>query len=214
MSELRQLIQLQKMDTEIAEKMSRLREVLAAQKESPEMRAARVATETAESELASATSARKKLSHELEDLNSKAKRSEERLYSGNVKNPKELSDLHTELESLGRRRDELEDQLLEAMMVVEDAQAVFDEAQGGLKRLEDSMADDLPQLKAEQNELALAIHQRTGQRKTLAEKISEKRMKSYEKLRKRHNGLAVAKLRVDRCMGCRLTVSASEVNQA
>ncbi|MEZ4515948.1 MAG: hypothetical protein R3C44_03590 [Chloroflexota bacterium] len=50
-------------------------------------------------------------------VNDKARRqSEQRLYSGDVKNPKELTDLQHEIESLGRRRDTLETDVLEALM--------------------------------------------------------------------------------------------------
>ena len=50
---------------------------------------------------------------QLEAARQKAQRIEERLYSGNVKNPKELGDLQLSLEAQGRLRASLEDEVLE-----------------------------------------------------------------------------------------------------
>jgi predicted nucleic acid-binding Zn-ribbon protein len=122
MSQTQQLLQLQEIDTSIRQKKTRLAEVLHAQKESAELLAARQSADSAAAELQNWQSQRRDLNLELDSLNTKAKRSEQRLYSGNVKNPKELSDLQNEIASLSRRRSTLEDEILEAMIMIEEAE--------------------------------------------------------------------------------------------
>ena len=98
MSQARQLLQLQEIDTEIRDKKKRLGEVLQLQTETEELLAARKRVETAVSELTQWQTKRKDLNLELDGLNSRIKRSNDRLYSGKVTNPKELSDLQDEIE--------------------------------------------------------------------------------------------------------------------
>ena len=55
------------------------------------------------------------------------------MYSGAVSNPKELQDIENNIASLKRRQDELEDQQLEFMVSVEDAQSALAQAQSTLE---------------------------------------------------------------------------------
>ena len=122
MSQVQQLYQLQQIDTEIRQKKQRLGDVLRAQKETEALLAARKRMETAVSALQSWQTQRQDLDLELQTLKNKAKSAEQRLYSGNVKNPKELADLQSSIDSMGRQRAALEDEVLEAMIMIEDAE--------------------------------------------------------------------------------------------
>ena len=208
------LYQLQQIDTEFLEKKERLSEVLKAQKETAELLAARQRQETAVADLATWQKQHKVLNQELDGVNNKARRSEQRLYSGDVTNPKELSDLQQEIEALGRRRTMLEDEILEAMIMVEDTEAEETEANSELEQIESAWQKSQSGLKQDQNELALRLHELTGLRKQQAAKISPEYLSQYEQLRKRRGGLAVAVLKLNTCQGCLLTVSANKVRQA
>jgi predicted nucleic acid-binding Zn-ribbon protein len=63
--------------------------------------------------------------------------------------------------------------------------------------------------KQEQNELALALHQLMGRREEQLKMVTAESLSEYEKLSRSKNGLAVAKLRANMCLGCRTTVSAN-----
>lgn len=214
MSQLQQLYQLQQIDTEYRQKKQRLTEVLRAQKETDALLAARRRADAAETELHSWQATRKTLNQELEALNAKAKRSEQRLYSGNVKNPKELSDLQQEIQALGRRRSGLEDEVLEAMIHIEEAEAERETAAAALAEIDAHWRAAQVSLKAEQNELALRLHALTETRKTQAALILPANLSTYTLLLQRMNGLAVAELKQNMCQGCRLTVSAQTVRHA
>jgi predicted nucleic acid-binding Zn-ribbon protein len=209
MSQTQQLLQLQEIDTSIRQKKTRLAEVLHAQKESAELLAARQSADSAAAELQNWQSQRRDLNLELDSLNTKAKRSEQRLYSGNVKNPKELSDLQNEIASLSRRRSTLEDEILEAMIMIEEAEEGKTAADQSLTVIQSKWERAQANYKQEQNELALALHQLMTQRKERLKMVTAESLTEYENLSRNKNGLAIAKLRANMCLGCRTTVSAN-----
>ena len=202
MSQGHLLYQLQQIDSEFQDK----------RQETEELLAARERAETAVSQLHTLQGQRQNLTLELDGINNKAKSSEQRLYSGNVKNPKELSDLQHEIAALGRRRSVLEDEILEAM--IEDAEAEKAAADEQLADITSHWEKSQAHLKKEQNELALRLHMLNEQRKQLAPRIAAPQLAEYEQLRQKKHGLAVAGLKLNMCLGCRVTVSAHKAKEA
>ena len=135
MSQARVLYDLQQIDTEIRTKKQRLGEVLRLQKDPPALVAAREVAAAADADLQRWRARHKELTLEIAGVADKAKRSEERLYSGAVKVPKELTDLQHEVEALGRRRAALEDEELKVMMAVDERQAISAKAAAEVERL-------------------------------------------------------------------------------
>lgn len=214
MSQPQLLYQLQQIDTEFQEKRQRLGEVLRAQKETEELLAARKQMETAVATLRRWQSRHKTLTLELQSVTDKAKRSEQRLYSGSVKNPKELADLEHEIAALGRRRAALEDDILEAMLEIESAQTEHDQAAAQLTAVTAQWEKSQASLKKEQHELALRLNALNEQRQHHLPRLAPERLAEYEQLRQKKGGLAVAGLQQTMCLGCRLTVPANKVKEA
>lgn len=214
MSQPQLLYQLQQIDTEFQEKRQRLGEVLRAQKETEELLAARTELETAVATLRQWQSKHKLLVLELQSVSDKAKRSEQRLYSGNVKNPKELSDLEHEIASLGRRRATLEDDILEAMLELESAQAEHDQATAQLTAVSAQWEKSQASLKKEQYELALRLNALNEQRQHHLPRLAPERLAEYEQLRQKKGGLAVAGIQQNMCLGCRLNLPANKIKEA
>jgi uncharacterized protein len=213
MSSLQQLYRLQQVDLEIRAKKQRLGEVLRAQKETEELIAARTRLETAESTLSTWQKQRNELNRELESLNSKAKQTETRLYSGLVKNPKEMADLEQALAGLGRRREALEEEVLEAMIMIEEAEGERETAAAAYDRIKNEWETSQQNLKQEQNQLALALNELMEQSKTLRGRINADLLSQYDRLSQQKNGEALALLKLNRCQGCQLTVSANVAKQ-
>jgi len=214
MTQVHQLYQLQETDTEIREKTRRLREVLAGQQPSAELLAARARADTAVTSRQEWQTRRKNRRLEMESLRREAKNAENRLYSGKVTNPKELADLQRKIESLGRRIEKAEEQLLEAMIALEEAEAEETAATENLAEIEAAWEAKVAHLKVEQNELALAIHKLNSARQAQAKAIDPRDRQEYETLAKKKNGLAIARVRGSTCLGCRLTVSANKIKEA
>jgi hypothetical protein len=214
MSEVQHLYRLQQIDTEAWQKRSRLGEVLKSLKEDAHLLAARERASKVAAELLAWEARHKELSLEDESLKCKVKRSEERLYSGLVKNPKELTDLQNEIASLGRRRTSLEDDLLEAMIAIEEYEAEHDAAGKQLSAAESEWQRLQAHLKQEQNELGLRLQVLARLRTDQLPLISTSALRLYEAIGSRHGGLAVVHLRGNMCQGCQLNVSASIMKEA
>ena len=210
---IHQLFQLQKLDTEIDEKKKRLGDVLKAQKEPVSLLKKRQRAGTAAAELQTWQAKHQDLTLEVGSVATKAKNSENRLYSGKVTNPKELSDLQQEIESLGRRKAALEDEVLEALVMIEDAQTEKTAADEELATAVTDWEKQSTHLKAEQNELALNLHKLLQTRKTRASAIDAATLQEYDQLRQQKHGQVVVGLRVNVCLGCRTTVSANKVKE-
>lgn len=214
MSQVQQLYQLQQIDTEIREKKQRLGEVLRAQKETAVLLAAKGRLETAVTTLQTWQTQRQTLNQELQSLKSKAKSAEQRLYSGNVKNPKELTDLQSSIESLGRQRAALEDDILEAMIMIEDAETEKAAADEALQTIQAEWEQSQGSLKKEQNELALRVHELMGQRKARLSSVTVDSLAEYEAIGRKAHGVAVVKIKNSLCTGCRLNVTTQKEKEA
>ncbi len=214
MSQVGQLYKLQQVDTEIQQKKRRLSEVIQLLRETEELLAAKQRAQTADETLHNWETRQNDLNLELGSLNDEAQRTDQRLYSGNVKNPKELEDLQHKVQELSRRKEALEDEILEAMIMVEEAQEEKLAADQSLARIQENWEKSQGHLQEEQNELALRLHElREARNKQLA-LVEKPLLTQYERIAERKGGVAVAALIDNRCSGCHLTVSANKVTRA
>lgn len=213
MTKIHQLFQLQKLDTEIDQKKKRLGEVLKAQKEPQNLLEIRKRAEIAAVEMQKWQAQHHDLTLEIGSVSTKAKNSEEQLYSGKVTNPKELAELQQEVEALARRKAVLEDAVVETLTMLGNAQteqtAVDEELETAVVQWENQSAH----LKSEQNVLALNLHKLMQTRKTRAAAIDAVSLQEYEELRQQRHGLAVAGLRVNLCLGCQTSIPANQVKE-
>ncbi len=207
MSQVHRLYRLQQIDSEIAAKKERLIEVLRAQKADQAVRTAKQEAEEAGQQFQLRRRQQKALEEELGSINEKSRRSEQRLYSGNVKNPKELEDLQHEVEALGRRRSVLEDELLGAMEVAEEAQAANERTTAKLNELEGAWTLRLQHLRKEQTELATRVNVLVAERTEYAARIPPDLLSAYQEASREAGGVAVSALEQGRCQVCKVTVS-------
>lgn len=214
MAQVHQLYKLQEIDLEIREKKERLTEVLQILKGPQWLLNVRSRAETAVAELQTLQSQHTTLNLELQSLRNKIKSSENRLYSGKVSNPKELSDLQSEIDSVGRRASGLEDEVLEVMILMEDAETEKSQIDEALAKAEARWETESVALATEKNELALRLNKLLALRKEQAAAIDAPSLQEYERLAKKKGGKVVVRLRADMCLGCRTTVSANKIKQA
>lgn len=214
MTQVHQLYKLQETDTEIREKKQRLGEVLQILRGPAWLLQARGQMDTVMAELQSLQSQRQTLNQDLQGLRSKAKASEDRLYSGRVTNTKEMSDLQGEIESLTKRASVVEDEVLEVMLLLEEADAGKATAAAALAKAEARWQKESGDLQSEKNELAVRLNKLLQLRQEQASIIDAPLLREYEQLAKKRGGMAVSRIRVDMCLGCRMTVSAHTVKEA
>ena len=150
---------------------------------------------------------------EIEDLVNKLTTAEEKLYSGRIKNPKELTSLQHEVEGLKARRNQLEDKALEIMDQVELATSTVATKSNELKTLETEWHSRQQQLSTNMEQLKTILSDLKQNRQLLSAKIDPQAIELYHKLRKQ-KGTAMAKVEQGICRGCRISLPTTELQQA
>ncbi len=196
------LYQLQKTDLDIAKKRGRLREIEAALKGDESVARATQALETTAAALKPWQTRARDLDFEIKAVADKAKSTNDDLYSGRIRNPKALQELQEEIAALKRQQNGLEDALLEAMLAVEEHQAEVTAAQDALAAARDALAHTQTDLLDEQKRLESEIAQGETQRKASAALIDPPSLATYDKLRQRFRGQAIALLLNEGCATC------------
>jgi predicted nucleic acid-binding Zn-ribbon protein len=201
------LYQLQTLDLERDAKYRRLKAVIASLDEPETLRDAATALNTAQAQVTRARTQRRDLELEIQTLEGKITSVEERLYSGRVKNPKELSDLQNDAASLQRRHSTLDDALLEAMLGLEDAEQIAAEAQKKLTALQAEWQSNQKALEEERSQLETAIAALTEQRRQMTKPLPADQFATYQQLRHAHAGLTTARIEEGMCGVCGVEIS-------
>jgi len=140
--------------------------------------------------------------------------SEASLYGGAVKNPKELTDLQTEIASLKSFLKSLENDQLELMILMEDQQLKTDQAQKTLETIIASQESSHKQL-IEENQLLLNELERLKlERSAIEQQLSPESIALYDALRKSKKGNAVAGVEDQCCSICGSQLTAADVQHA
>jgi len=208
------LYALQQIDARLGREKRRYREVQQQLGESEVLKDARVAFKKAEDELSEARGRLHDHELETEGVAQKLRETEERLYSGRVTNPKELSDLQKEGEYLRRRHSTLEEETLEQMMTVERLAAQAKARGERYATVEAEWRSENAELSAEYDILRQGLTELLAKRKALVPHINETDMAEYDALRRLRSGVAVVPVRNDVCQVCHVEVPMRDVERA
>lgn len=213
-SEQRRLLDLQRVDTAIRQLRSRRANL-------PEQQALddnddtleRIATDYAQSRERLEDLDRRYKRHEddISAVEARRKSEEGRMYSGTINSEKELSALRSEISSLKRRKSDLEDELLEIMEEREETQSLVEALKERHAELT-AKADELAAARdAAATDIDTELASRQEEREAIASELPEDVVAYYEDLRDRRGGVAVAELVGRTCQGCRLELTAREL---
>jgi predicted nucleic acid-binding Zn-ribbon protein len=205
---------LQETDLALDKALARLSEIEEALGESDELIEARRAVEERAAVLHDLRATQK--DHELatDEVRNHAAEIEKKLYSGSIKNPKELQDYDADLKSLKEQTRHKEDELLAILEQVDAAEkehaaaeAVFNEIDSAWRGGQDEMLAEKARLEPEVQRLqATRADQATGFERTL--------IGLYDLLRQRRGGSVVAGVERGMCQGCRITLPTSVMQRA
>ncbi len=213
MNQARALYHLQTIDLNIGSGQARLAEIEAILGQNPAVVAAEQSLQQAYEALAPWKTRVRDLELEIKSLGSKSTAVEQRLYSGSVSNPKELQDMQEEIASLKRRRSKLEDDLLEAMIEVETAQANVDHASTDLEETRAVWETEQSDLLQERNDLRNSLETQREQRINAIQDITEETLAVYRKLHKSKRGIVVSPLVNNSCKFCGVGQTTTFVQQ-
>jgi uncharacterized protein len=213
MTKAEALLDLQDIDSAIDRLTRRLHEVKAALRETAELIAARSALRAAREAVTHKRATRKDLELSDASLELRIKQAEQRMYSGLVKNPKELLDLQNDIASLNRQKNTLDDQLFAAMMAVEAAEAELEACTQTDAHIEAEWRASQGDLAVELTQLERDLTEKTGEQAELRAQLSAPDLALYDQLRRRKAGLAVVEMDNNQCGGCKVRVPAHVLQQ-
>ena len=214
MSSAANLFKVQRIDTELDAHRRRLAEIDALLASDVDVTRARAQPESAEAAWEAARRAQGLIRDEIDQVAAKRKNSETRLYSGAIKNPKELQDLQHEVEALGRRIGQLEEHELEALIELEDteqaeatARADFEAATASWNAAQADLREEKARREKETDRLG-------DEREAAIIPVRATDREVYDQLRAAKGGTAVTRVEEGTCSACGVAPSASRIQQA
>ncbi len=209
-----QLHDLQALDLELRSNEQRRAEITSQLGDSREVARARQRLDALEQRLEEEIKELHSAEWAADDLSTKLAKVDETLYSGRVRNPKELEDFQADLTSLRGQLSRREDTLLEVMLEREDAEAGLRQAEATLAEVEESWKAQQTSLQETQatlkEEIGVLEAKRTGQ----VDGMDAAALSLYQALRERREGTAVAVVERGLCQGCRISLPISIVQKA
>lgn len=165
----------------------------------------------ADTEVSDLTRAQKKADAEVEQVKTRRTRDEERLNSGAISNPKDLESLQHELVALERRITTLEDEELEVMEALEEAQGRLTSLQADLDAVNEQLSQEIDARDAAITVLDEQAAGAQADRAQAATGVPPELITLYDKVRAQYGGLGAAALRARRCEGCRLELNGADL---
>jgi len=206
--------QLNEIDLAIDALRARASEIAEALKEPATLQAARAAAKAADAELARCRAVQSERESSQQKTAAKLSQAEGRLYGGKVRNPKELEDAEKDVAQLRRQHAQAEDALLEALIASEAAAETAAVAQRDLARRSAERDATQVSLRAEHARLTERLAAERTRQAAARRAVPANILHTYDTLRPRRAGRAVARLDGNTCAVCLVAVSPSRLAAA
>ncbi|MDD5398142.1 MAG: hypothetical protein PHU70_03570 [Dehalococcoidia bacterium] len=167
----------------------------------------------AESERAGLEKRYKELDAEAEALRTQLGQIQDKLYGGKIKNPKELVGYEQEAAMLKSSLDKKDDVLLDMMEKLETDKAAIKKLKDVCKAAGDNWEREKADMKVEMGNVRNELNELEKKRGEMLASIDRDALATYEAVKGR-KGQAVVKVEQGRCLGCRVTLSVSEMQHA
>lgn len=209
----RLLYRLQQIDSDLARAEEQLRTLDAGETARTRLQELIDGHEAAQHELTERQGRIRTMELELQSTASKRKQVEEEMYSGRVRNPKELAAMQEELGQFDRHGKEMEDAVIALMEEVEGQQPQVT----GLGHEVAAARADLARREAayleEQATLEAALASLRQERERIAAGIDPVLLRRYDRIRERMGAVAVAAVRRGICENCHVAIPEGRVRQ-
>lgn len=136
-----------------------------------------------------------------------------RLYGGSVSASRELQAMAADVDSLKKRISDFEDRALALMDEREPLDGQVAEMDRQLELLDERHADLSTRLSEAESEVVSVLAELNARRSALAAEVPSNLLPTYDRLRARLSGVAVARLTGGRCDGCHLALPAMELDR-
>jgi hypothetical protein len=213
MSKAELLLELQDVDTALDGLSRRLGEIKAALHETDELISARSALRAIEETVTHKRAQRKDLELADASLETRIAQADRRLYSGAVRNPKELLDLQNDIASLKKQKNTLDDQLFAVMLALEEAEMELKTRTDTFTRVAAEWRASQGELAAELTQLERDFAEKTAEQGEARAKLGVSDLAQYDQLRRRRGGTAVVEMDGSMCGACGVRVAAHVLQQ-
>ncbi len=214
MADVAKLYDLQKVDTlseRIRRRLAQLRTLLA---ESDELKQQRKTVESIEAAQQKSQTTQRDAELEAQTLTTRIKTTDQRLMSGEVRNPKELANLQENIAALHRQREAVENTGVAALLEVEELTSSLAEARARLQTVESHWQTTQAELLQEEAKLKKAFVQCKRQREQLVAALPAPLLHQYTDLRQRKAGVAIATIDRNLCTACHVAVPTGIISAA
>ena len=208
------LYRIQQIDTQIDQAEASLAEVNRLLAGDETVQQARQSVEEAGLALHQNQQALKQAEFAVKEQQIKIGQSEANLYGGRIRNPKELQDLQKEIASLKKHLATLEDQQLEVMMALEEAEARNQTAKGTLTQVQATFAEKSSAWLGQKEHFVRLLDRLQAERNAALTLASKDSLQVYEGLRKRKSGAAVTTIKEGSCSVCGADIRPAELQAA
>ncbi len=174
---------------------------------------AEAALKAAENERVGLEKQYKELDAEAEALRAQLGQIQDKLYGGKIKNPKELMGFEQEASMIKASLDKKDDVLLDMMENLETGKVGIKKLKDVCKAAADAWESEKSELKGQVEKAKGELSELEKRRGELLASIDKDTIATYEAVKGR-KGQAVVKVEQGRCLGCRVTLSVSEMQHA
>jgi len=202
MSNLVALYHIQQLELDIIASSKRIRAIEQQLEDDEAVRAAEANLAAAQEQYDDAAKRARVLEQDIASLQERRATSEERMYSGSIKNPKELQDLKMEQESLSRRSGVLADELGRINEEREAWQQTVAVCEQDLRAAHDNHSEGSYELRTERDRLKAEVAEQMVQRQRDIQQIPKELYRDYQQMRKRQANRPVARLQGAACSAC------------
>jgi len=212
MSSAKRVFELQEVDLSLQSKRKEFEEVNARLERDEAYEKAKAEYDTAREEQRAREKQYKELDGEAEELRGAIKQLNDKLYGGKVKNPKELVGYEQEANMLKGNLAKKDDVLLDLMEKNEAGRGRIQKLQKEFAEVEADWQVRKSALLKQAETLKEELSALEKKRQEIVASIDKETLAAYESIKGR-KGQAVSKVEQGRCLGCRVTLSISELQR-
>ncbi|MFE4001810.1 zinc ribbon domain-containing protein [Nocardioides sp. YIM B13467] len=154
----------------------------------------------------------KKADADVEAVKTRRRRDQERMDSGAISSAKDLERMQHELATLDRRISVLEDEELEVMEQLEEAQGAVTRLEAELAEITEKLAVAVDSVDVETSKIDGELAAVAEERAPALEGIPDDLLALYSRLSEKM-GVGAAELRARRCGGCNLQLDPAEISR-
>jgi len=208
------LYELQETDTAIDAAERRLAEIAAELEDEGDLSIVDDRIASLQEELTEAEHEQHEADDAVADQREKLRAIEEKLYSGDVKIPRELKALQEDVQAHQRQLTGLEDSALGKLSRVEELRSAVAESRNERTTRLEEREHLVVSLGAEKVDIDATLDQLRGRRQREEERVERPDLALYNRLRRARAGRAVAKVERGTCQGCRITLPTTVFQRA